>query len=75
MVRKSLIKSLLEEQIEFCCTSLPDIYGISKESIAQLEKGRLLPKMFINYYKNKHGIHITFSSEDDVYMYVKETKE
>ena len=73
MQQKSLVKCLLEEGIEFCYTQTKDLYGISKEGIRH-KQGLVLSKMFINFCRNKHGVDIIYSSDDDVYMYVKEIK-
>ena len=73
MERKSLIKALLEEQIEFCYTQTKDLYGISKNGITH-NQGQYVPKLFIDFCRDKHGIHIVYSFDDSVYMYVKEMK-
>lgn len=73
MGKKSLIKCLLEEQMEFCYTQTTNVYGISKDAIAH-KFGKYIPKYIIEMCKNKHDVHIVYSYDDDVYMYVKEVK-
>ena len=73
MEKKSLIKALLEEQIEFCYTQSRDIFGISKDAWSH-KFGKLIPLNAINMLRNKHGVEVIYSFDDDVYMYVKEIK-
>jgi hypothetical protein len=73
MVKKSLVKALFEEQMEFCYTQQKDVYGVSKNAIIH-KQGVCIPKQFINFCKNKHGVEVVYSYDDDVYIYVKEIK-
>ena len=73
MNKKSLVKSLLEEEIEFCYTQEQGIYGITKNSVIE-KYGKCIPKDVIDMLKEKHGVDTIYSSIDTIYMYLKEIK-
>lgn len=62
----------MSEQIEFCYTQHSGMYGISKNAL-YYKFGKNEPKYFIEMCKNKYGLSISYASDDDVYIYVKES--